>query len=315
MLTESDIKISVNEKTPKLHTVFMDGLNLLDTVFQFSRINFYILNCRIPHLMSKYVVDVTLENCTFGYWTFKHVQQVVLTNCTSTEDFSASLKFFNSSGSIENITIINLNFNRTSDGIILQNDSYIQITNSIFFNNTVNYGIVKVLYSSTLLMSDCIFQNNQAEEIASAIYAINSLMYVMNTYYKNNKAVHAGGVILLHSKSFIYITNSTFKNNQVAFEDPRKKMSNHGLGGAILVDKSTAMILHVNFTENTATVGGALYFKSESQLKAQYLYFHKNKAYLGSAVYGSLSSNFSCKNCLCYKNLLVLKIQMELLLK
>ena len=307
MLTRSDIRISLDEKTFESQTIFMDGLDLPNSYWQLSHINLNMINCNAAFLILelKYSRNVTIDNCTFGNWTFKHVCQISINNCSNTieTDFLTSINFDNSTGLMENITIKDQNFTRNSTSLIVQNYSYIWITKANFFNNIVNHGVINVLSSSTVLISNCTFENNEAKAFAGAIYAVESYAYVKNTQFNNNKAVQGGGALLLQNKSFIQITDSNFKNNQVNFSGGVVSMLRNGSGGAIWLDNSTAQLVNVHFTRNKANIGGAIYFLSESKLNAKYIFFYWNIANLGSAVFGSFSSNFSCKNCLCYKNI------------
>ena len=49
-----------------------------------------------------------------------------------------------------------------SDGLTVQNESWVQITKSNFVDNAVYYALIKVFSSSTLLILDCIMQKNQS---------------------------------------------------------------------------------------------------------------------------------------------------------
>ena len=102
MVAKSVIKISFNEKTVALPTVFLDGLHFLDSYWQFCHININIINCDGAFLVLelKHSNNVIIKNCTFGNWTFTQVQHVLIKNCsrsnTITGHFSTSLNFNNS---------------------------------------------------------------------------------------------------------------------------------------------------------------------------------------------------------------------------
>ena len=176
VLAETDVKISLNEKSTQPFTVFMHSLNFLNSYLQFFVVNVWMVKCDVSstRLEVTNIRNVTIENCTFGNWTFRQVGHVMIKNSRSCilKDFPTSLNFYNSSGLMENINIKNLNLTNMSNGLIIQNSSYIQITQSNFVNNTVSYGLIKVLNSSTLQMSDCTLQKNKAIDYAKVILII-----------------------------------------------------------------------------------------------------------------------------------------------
>ena len=310
MVVKSEIKISLNEKTIALPTVFMDGLHFLDSHWQFSGVNINMIKCHAAFLVLelKYSHNVIIKNCIFGNWTFTQVQHVVIKNCSNSiaEGFSASLIFNNSSGLIENITMKDQNFTRIDEGFLIQNYSYINVTKSNFMNNIVSYGLITVWNLSTLYLSDSNMLQNQARDCAGAIYVLNSVVRLTNTHFNDNKAVKAGGAIFSIDKSSLWIAYLTFRNNQIPFEDSGsiEKMSKDGYGGAIHFEKASVVEMrYVNFTSNKADFGGAIHFQLHSKLYAENVYFSQNSVNIGSALNGYRSCNFSCKNCFFYQNI------------
>ena len=193
---------------------------------------------------------------------------------------------------------MDLNFTTTPIGFIIQSNSYIQITKSNFTNNTVTYGIIKVLSSSTLEMSDSIMERNQAVDCAGAIYAERSVIYITNTSFSNNEAVQEGGAFDVRAKCHVFIKNCTFSNNQAKFGN-----SSNGYGGAIKLVNSTLDGINMSFINNTASyVGGAVYFVMQCRVNMQHVHFSHSMAIAGSATYISDSSKFFCKNCSLYQN-------------
>ena len=51
MLTQSEIKISFNEKTTDLPTIYVDGLNFNNSNWQFSHVNLNMIDCHAAFLM------------------------------------------------------------------------------------------------------------------------------------------------------------------------------------------------------------------------------------------------------------------------
>ena len=308
-VAKSKIKIFFNQKTADFPTVFMDGLNFFQSYWQFSRVNINMINCNAAFLMFelKYSKNIIVNNCTFGNWTFTQVQQVIIKECSNSipEGFSISLNFNNSSGLIENIAIKNLNFSSIFEGLIIQNYSNINITNSDFVNNVVNYGLIKVLSSSTLQLSETNLQHNKARDYGGAIYLANSIVNLIKNNFSNNYAVESGGAIYAFANSSLWIAHSTFKNNHILQKDSHsiQNISKDGYGGALYFKNASVVEMYnVNFTNNSADYGGAIYFLLHSKLYAQNVNFNQNTANVGSAIYG-WSCNVFFKNCLFYQNI------------
>ena len=196
---------------------------------------------------------------------------------------------------MENISIKNLNF---TTGLLIQNNSYIQITKSKFVNNTVSYGLIKVLYSSTLEMSNCTLQKNKAIDYAGAIHADRSFIYLTNSNFSDNNAIQGGGALHVIEGSLVFLKSCTFFYNQVNKTDD-------GFGGAILLSNNTANGINVNFTGNKATDGGGLACLLHSKVTGQFMDFSHNIAVFGSAIFEYNSSKFSCQNCSLYANKIV----------
>ena len=162
MLVKSKVLILLNENATQPCTVFLDGLNFLNSCWHLFYVNLNMINCHTSFSMLdvRYSTNVTVENSIFGVWMFTNVQQIVIKNCKNyivteslvsiDQDSIASLSFSNSSGLIENITIKDLSLNKTYHGllILVEYYSHIQITNSIITNNTMNYGSITVFKSS-----------------------------------------------------------------------------------------------------------------------------------------------------------------------
>ena len=172
----------------------------------------------------------------------------------------------NSSGLIENVTFKNLNFIQIPQGVTIQNHSYVEIANSNFMNNTVRYGLITVLNSGTLVMSDCSVLRNWAKH--AAILAKKSMVYITNTYFNDNKAVETGAIINAEINSFLHVQNCTFHNNSSPLN-----------GGALYVQEhSTLNISNTNFIHNSAVSGGAVSVDSHSILEMSNCSFTRNSA-------------------------------------
>ena len=305
-MAETDVKISPNEKSSQPPTVFIDGLNFLNSYWQFFVVNVWMVKCDAASLTLELtnIRNVTIENCTFGNWTFRQVEDFMIKNSRNSvlKDFPTLLRFYNSSGLIENTHNNDLNFTKNFNGLIIESNSYVQVTKSKFVNNTVTLGLIKVLNSSTLEMRDCTLQKNKAIDYAGAIYADRSFINLTKSNFKGNKAIQGGGALHVREGSILYMESCSFSNNQVKLLESAEEKE-VGQGGAILLSNSTVNGINVNFTGNKGGLGGGLACLLHSQVTAQHMDFSHNIAAFGSAIYGLISCKFSCKNCSLYENI------------
>ena len=282
----------------------MNALNFLNSYWQFFGVNVWMVKCDASSLTLELtnIRKVTIENCTFGNCTFRQIGHVIIKDSSSvSKDFPTSLYFHNSSGLMENISIKNLNF---TTGLLIQNNSYIQITKSKFVNNTVSYGLIKVLNSSILEMSNCTLQKNQAIDYVGAIHADRSFMYLTDTNFSNNNAIQGVGALHVIEGSFVFLKHCTLSYNQVKFGYSAEKTED-GCGGAILLSNSTANGINVSFSGNKATYGRGLACLLHSKVTGQFMDFSHNIAVFGSAIFEYISCKFSCKNCSIHENKIV----------
>ena len=108
MLANSTVRMTLGESATRSCTVFMDGLNFLNSNWQIYLLNLNMINTEstLLWLDINYSANVRVENSTFGFWMFSEVQNVIIKNGSSVDEaFPPSLTFNNSSGSIENSAI------------------------------------------------------------------------------------------------------------------------------------------------------------------------------------------------------------------
>ena len=286
VLVETDVKISLNEKSTQPFTVFIDGLKFLNSYWQFFGVNVWMVKYDAVSLTLELtnIRNATIENCTFGNWTFSQVEHVIMKNSRSSKlkDLQMLLNFYKSSGLMENINIKNLNFTNIPYGVIIQSNSYVQVTKSKFVNNTVSHGLIKVLNSSTLEMRYCTLQNNMAINYAVAIHAVRSFIYLTNTNFSDNYAIQTGGAlhgnkvyfwscIFATYNSSVFIYDATFsrnigraislRNNSHLSAVNSSSINNitPGTGAAIHSENSTLNISHCFCYHNIAKNEGTFY--------------------------------------------------------
>ena len=254
--------------------IVLDGLHFLNSYWKFYGGNVEIINCHAASLALelKYLKHAIIQNCTFGKWKFIKVQNALIKNCNIAfhADISKSLIFFNSSAYIKNITVKNEFIIGGINGIYFLNNSLIHIEQSTFVNNTVKKGLLKIMWSSSLIMSNCTVLENHATYYAGVIYAKKSFVQLKNTYFNGNMANIEGGVILIWIMSSLQIKNCTFKNNIV------NRVI--GFGGVILSANDTLLdISYSIFDHNNAGLGGAIY-QQTGKVKLNHCSFFGNYA-------------------------------------
>ena len=293
LFIKSDVKVLSDEKSSIVNTVFIDGLNLSHSCWQFSRVNVNIKNCYAQFSTTnfKYLHSASVENCILGSWIFKDVKNVTIKHCRNIigKDIPMLINFNNSSASVENVTIEDTNNTRWFHSIIVQNFSFLHITKSRFVNNRAKTGVIKVLNSSTLSVSDCILSKNQAEESAGVLFVSNSTVHIINNNFTHNKAHDSGGAIFVEKEFFVQITNCTFKNNEAKYGSVLAGNGQH-FNGTSNEKNST--------NNNTAAVnGGAIFTTDKSTLDISSSVFDHNKARAGGAIYCQVFSKATLNNC------------------
>ena len=275
--------------------IILDGLKFNNSFWIFSGVNVEIINCDAVSLVLTlhHLKHAFIQNCTFGNWTFRSVQNAFIKNCNIVfhGDISTSLDFLNSSAYIGNITMENKNI--TGDGIFVYNYSFLHVEQSTFVNNTVRSGIIKILKSSSLIMSNCTVWGNYATYYAGVIYTRGSFVYLKNTYFNNNVAINGGGAIFIENMSFLQTMNCTFKNNSVD--------RTFGNGGAILsLNYSILDLSYSIFDHNKAHAGSAIQQQFNSKMKLNQCPFFKNSE---TAIVGLYSSQVCIINSIFENNL------------
>ena len=144
----------------------------------------------------------------------------------------------------------------TTERAVQLNRSNITIINTSF--EGIRGGAVMATDHSTLTLIDTAFIGNEVPEGHSggAIYCANSTINMTgNNSINNNLAKSAGGAIYCKN-STITMTENTFLNNNHAWK-----------GGAVMIWRGSLIIIgNANFSENEASIGGALYLSKSHAL-------------------------------------------------
>ena len=135
-------------------------------------------------------------------------------------------------------------------------------------------GAINALSPINLDLRNCSFINNSAD-FGGAINMVGGCLIVDNCSFTGNTANNYAGAIAVESDTYLHITDSRFENNNALAD----------AGGAIYIRDSNAILVNVNVTLSSASFGGAV-TALNSTLNIQKSNFKKNKvAFYGGAVY------------------------------
>ena len=294
-LVASKVIITMSEGARPDLKIMLNGLNFLNSYWKFYGVNVEIINCHAASLLLElnHITNVIIHNCTFGNWKFIKVQNAFIKNSNIVfhEDVSKSLFFYNSSAYMENMAMKHEIINSDNYGIFVQNYSLLHIEQSKFINNTVKGGIIKTVWSSSLIMLNCTVLRNHVTEYPGVILADESFVHLKNTYFNGNTAIKGGGAISIQNFSFLQIRNCTFKNNTVdrAF----------GSGGVISCLNSSLDISYSIFDHNKALLGGAIHQETSKTKLNQCSFFGNSE----TAITGFFGSEISIMNSIFQNNL------------
>ena len=181
-------------------------------------------------------------------------------------------------------------------------------------NNAKEEGAVVVLENnSSCNISFCLFQNNSAQAAGVILLTDSSTLNADNSYFINNRAHESrGGAIMVRTKTKTFIYHSIFINNTAMeggafFGDASATLTlmdssfNHNSaidkGGALALRKvMRSDIFRCEFTDNMATVGGAIFTAENVIIHIQSSLFDNHTASEGAAVFLELNSSLKVNN-------------------
>eukprot|EP00210_Caulerpa_lentillifera_P006283 g6002.t1 len=165
--------------------------------------------------------------------------------------------------------------NSNSEGAILATDSTLDVSNSSFWRNYANSsGAVFHLESSNGIIKSSVFANNTSELSGGALHiSRGSSLRIEDSYFIRNAAQLGGACYGVNAN--ISISNTKFSRNR-AFSD----------GGAIHFERSKLDCTDTTFIRNSALdQGGACVFLDYSIVHWNSAKFTNNKATHGAAIY------------------------------
>jgi gliding motility-associated-like protein len=157
-------------------------------------------------------------------------------------------------------------------------------------NHAVNGGGMELIFSDSVLVSNCSFINNNIKQNGSGIYNYSAQKaFINNCIFSTNIATSGGGGIFSYISSPV-ITNSTFTNN-TATQD----------GGGIMASSCTSLTIDkCAFTGNVSAnaTGGGIYSLSTTSPVITNTVFTDNKASQnGGGIYTNQSASTVINNC------------------
>ena len=186
------------------------------------------------------------------------------------------------------ITICNsdfsLNIAGISAGVLGAIGSNVSFDNCTFDRNkALQEGGVVGMIEGSLNISSCISNNNVAQ-YGGVMSVTHVTIVIDNSTFTDNAASIDGGALALYTLCHVEIYDSRFENN-VAYHDG---------GVAYFFDRSNSTIDGCHFKQNSASYGGVLVAKRESNIDINSCTFIKNSAITNAAViYGSSLCVFS----------------------
>lgn len=204
------------------------------------------------------------------------------TNCTfigNCADEGGALTF-HGTGEIKNCTFINNSANgyggALSTGLLYD---YMELTveNCNFDGNYAPMGGAIQANGMNIVIDNSNFKNNRVTENGGAIYARAEDVTIKDSTFNSNKASIDGGAIYIEGKNTV-VEDSYFISNE-AIPDVNKL--DDGLGGAIYVNSTLALIKNNSFRFNTARNGSAIYYdKNGEKLTLENNELYQNQAWV-----------------------------------
>ena len=213
------------------------------------------------------------------------------------------------SGQASDISLLNTNFSNIStessdNAFIMTTYSEIYMENIVinsifqqkasfyaFFSNITislskfidNYPSSLYLIGSNLSITSCVFETSQLNPSQSIIYLINpALTSIESSLFTHNSAENQGGGIYITSSKLYEIVDF-----QIIFQNSEfSSLLSKTQGGAIYIEDTSLEFFHCTFQYNTASEGGAIYYKASNEasiytLSLKSSIFSNNTSFLG----------------------------------
>ena len=182
-------------------------------------------------------------------------------NCTfinNSADYGGAVTF-HANGTMMNCTFLNNSANMYGGALaikLLHNTMNLNVSNCVFKYNDAPYGGAIKLSGMDIRIEDTIFEENHASINGAAVNIEAVNVNVNNARFHGNVAEKDGGAIFIISEN-THVSNSTFLSNSAI---PDKDKLDDGLGGAIYINSTQAIVENNIFKYNKARNGSAIYY-------------------------------------------------------
>ena len=181
-----------------------------------------------------------------------------------------------------------------NSGGAIRGQSYItlELHDTNFTSNKASQGgVFDIIDQANLLITQCVFEDNEAHQRGGAISGQSITLYVGESRFITNTAQYGGAVDV--KQSILEINETYFSFNKASVQ-----------GAAIRVNISCQLLLRkCQFLNNTAQkLGGAVYGQENSTLKMHETNFTGNQAIQGGAITTKQHGNLLITHCVFQEN-------------
>ena len=261
----------------------------------------FISSALFPDIIAE-INDTIFANNENGALFFSaRNSNITITNCMFINNNNSRAVYLESLFGNNFITLINCTFRDNANGAIQLKggpfDSVIVTTviNSSFYNNTARNsdgGAITNNRAENITIIDCIFHNNTATTDGGAIKTAARNVIITNSTFITNTCGDRGGAIDVSDSSKdhnrkLQLMNITFKNNSAVHGGAiyATNIIMHLLRNSMFDGASSDKHLHT-FEKNSARENGGALFLSKSSLHIMSdVYFIRNKAAFGGALF------------------------------
>lgn len=171
---------------------------------------------------------------------------------------------FHGSGEIRNCTFIENHANNYGGALstgLLYDYMELTVADCNFEGNYAPIGGAIQANGKNIIIDNSNFKANNVSKYGGAIYGRAEDVTVKNSNFNSNKACIDGGAVYIEGKNTV-VQDSLFISNEAI---PDSNKTDDGLGGAIYVNSSQALIKNNSFRFNTARNGSAIYYDKEGE--------------------------------------------------
>ena len=274
-------------------------LKILSLHFSTCKLQYgYEINSKAE--MSVNITKSVFENSAIDIRSTESKLNVTVSNCT-----------FSSSNTLEALSILTPDFNRGAYHISRIEIANLQITDTLFQDNTNTRYHLEVVYTN-LIIDNCRFINNSVQDDDGIIFAVSSCLTLRRTTFLHSVGVRGSALHLSYSigtidaclffnnsasQGAVYVEDSTLSISNSMFEE------NSGTALYVNIGPLKLTIFNCTFRNNSGNIkGGALWVKNSQNVNIYNSTFSFNKAIFGGAIYCVDSYIFTVRGIYSFSN-------------